>query len=231
MKHIFILAFLFSNLVYSQFETLNKTRYIWAESGLSLRSEASADAQKLTVIPYGETVEFIEDTYNVFTVQETKDFKYTDSWLKIKYKNFEGYAFGGYISKMPPPNKNEVSVEEYLNRTLKLLDKTVIQKYKDCVEVADQSCISEYTLSFNKGVSYNSWQGEGGGTETLVIPNINLLQAFILGTHFCDMYDQFPFKYYETPLEMIIIERDDVGCDFTVVSYSDVVIIKWSAGC
>lgn len=231
MKYLFIIFTLFTTIAHSQNEYVNKTRYIWAESGLSLRNQPSAKANKITVIPYGETVEFIKDTYDIFTIQETKEFKFEDTWIEIRYKNQTGYAFSGYISNVKPPKKDE-EITKYLSRVFKPLDKKIIRKYKDCDEGENKdSCISQYVMSYSEGVSYAYWQGEGGGTETLSIPNINFLQAFILAKKYCPIYNQFPLKYHEGRLRMIVVERDDVGCDFTIVENGDFIIINWSGGC
>ncbi|OEK06073.1 hypothetical protein A8C32_18760 [Flavivirga aquatica] len=84
----------------------------------------------------------------------------------------------------------------------------------------------------NGGVTYTFWNGEGGGTEDLSIPNkLNILQAFTLGTIFCPSYKDFNVTYYKKPLPTIVVERDDVGCGFTITILGDYTLIHWSGGC
>lgn len=208
--------------------------YVWAKSGLSLRLGANTTSEKISTIPYGATVDVLSFDNNTFTVEEFKGFTYTTNWVKVKYNEIEGYAFYGYLSMVKPPQLNanastEKGLLDYLKHNYKVLEKKIISKYEGCGD--ETYCEKEVLYTFENGITYSSWSGEGGGTETLGLPNTNLLQAFILASFYCDMYKDFETVYSESPLPTIVVNRDDVGCDFTITCVDGFAIILWSGGC
>ena len=229
---LFCALCLFNTSVFLAQELSNSNYYVWAKSGLSLRESPDKNSKKLTIIGYSENVTFISNTFEAFTVTEFNGFDYTDNWFKIKHKNLTGYVFGGYLSKTPPPNilDETNNLTTYLNRVFTKTGYVIYDRYEDCND-DDSNCITSSQTSYKEGASYSFWTGEGGGTETLSIPNLNILQAYILGTIFCETYKEFEIKYYEKPLPTIIVLRDDVGCDFTITALGNYTIIHWSGGC
>ncbi|WP_136465962.1 SH3 domain-containing protein [Flagellimonas onchidii] len=222
--------FIFQIVAANSQESSAKPYYIWAKSGLSLRESPSANAEKITIIPYKSEVSIISDSGILLTVTEFPGFDYTDNWVKIKYKDFIGYSFMGYLSTIKPPELHEnYPLLEYLNDSFSKIDTHILSRYEDCT-TDDDHCISSGVASYKEGISY-SFFNEGGFSGSLSIPNFNILQAFTLATIFCPSYKDFETKYFETPLPTIMVFRDDVGCDFSITVLGDFTIIHWTAGC
>ncbi len=214
-------------------EDNNLLYYVWAKSGLSLRNAPNKTAEKLTIIPYSDNVTFIAKTAETYTIIEFPGFEYSDGWVEVNYKNLTGYVFAGYLSHMQPPNiSTDTSLTSYLDKLFTETQTIAYETYENCKNDNRLSCIKSGQKSYKSGVTYTFWNGEGGGTEDLSIPNkLNILQAFTLGTIFCPSYKDFDVVYYEKPQPTIIVERDDVGCDFTITVLGDFTIIRWSGGC
>jgi hypothetical protein len=131
----------------------------------------------------------------------------------------------------PPSSKTQnSSLINYLKNTFKLLDTTIIATHSNdnCGSI---DCAKEYILTFEGGLVYTYWSGEGGGTETLSLPKSNILHGFLLAAKYCDMYKDFETIYSPNPMPSIRVMRDEVGCDFAITSLDDLVIIVWSGGC
>lgn len=233
MKYlIFIFICSFSIQILVSQEQHTKPYYIWAKSGLSLRKTPDKNAEKLTIIPYSSKVTFISFTSESYTVTEFDGFQYTTNWAKVSYNNNIGYAFAGYLSTIKPPKISEnYGIQEYLDDYFTKTDLIAYSTYENCSGEHIRSCITSGLISYKEGISYSFWSGEGGGTDTLSIPNLNILQAYTLGTIFCPSYNDFEITYTENPLPTIVVMRDDVGCDFTITVLGDYAIIHWSGGC
>jgi len=233
MKYILcLLIFVFGIQFSLSQEVYTKSYYVWAKSGLSFRNSPDKNANKLTVIPYGSEIALISYSSETYTVTEFNGFQYTTNWAKVSYNNQIGYAFSGYLSVIKPPKISEnYSIEDYLNDYFTKTGMTTYSKYENCNSKNKLDCISSGLISYKEGINYTFWNGEGGGTNTLSIPKLNILQAYTLGTIFCPSYKDFKISYTEKPLPTIIVLRDDVGCDFTVTILGDYAIIHWSAGC
>jgi len=229
MRFFFILI-CFSFLSYGQEFNVNPF-YVWAENGLFLRSEPTTDSEKITTIPFGSSLQFIDFDSNTYTAEEFEGFKHTSNWMKVAYKSFEGYVVSGYTSILKPPSVElqDTSLANYLSNTFKLLDTKIIATHNESCQ--DIDCAKEYILTFENGIVYTYWEGEGGGTETLSLPKSNMLHGFLLAARYCDMYKQFKTEYSEEPLPYIRVLRNEVGCDFSITSLDELVIIVWSGGC
>jgi len=84
-----------------------KERYVWGYSGLSLREEAKLGSKRLTVIPYGDKVEFlrIPTKVNPFEIEEFPLFSVKGRWVMVEYKGMQGFVFDGYLGMFPPMEK------------------------------------------------------------------------------------------------------------------------------
>jgi len=233
MKPILTFLIVFTINIQTIFSQQNYANpyYIWAKNGLSLRKSPNKTAEKITVIPYKSEVSLISYSEETLTITEFTDFNYTSNWAKIKYKDIVGYSFMGYISVVKPPKISEnYTLEQYLNDCFTKTNTTILSKYENCAS-NDESCVTSGVYSYKEGISYSFWNGEGGGTDSLSIPNFNILQAFTLASIFCPSYTDFEIKYFENPQPTIIVLRDDVGCDFSITVLGDFTIIHWSGGC
>ncbi|MBO0593661.1 SH3 domain-containing protein [Cellulophaga sp. E16_2] len=205
--------------------------YIWAKSGLSLRASPDKNAEKIIIIPYRSEVSLISRSNETLTVSEFPGFEYTSNWVKIKYKDLVGYSFLGYLAKIKPPEISDlVDLQNYLNDNFTKTSTEIISKYENC-PMENEACIISGVTSYKEGISYSFWNGEAGGSETVSIPNFNILQAFILASTFCPSYTAYKIEYFENPQPTILVYRDTAGCDFSITVLGSVAIIHWSGGC
>jgi hypothetical protein len=68
------------------------TRYVSAEKGLFLREEAKTTGKKIVLIPFKEKVDVIEESQTEETIDSI-----SGKWTRVRYKDKEGWAFGGYL--------------------------------------------------------------------------------------------------------------------------------------
>jgi hypothetical protein len=74
------------------------TKNVVAFSGLKLRVGPGLDQPVLSVIPYGEQIEIIQDTEKSISVEWLEG-----KWTKVKFENTEGYIFDGFVTDFPIP--------------------------------------------------------------------------------------------------------------------------------
>jgi len=100
MKNLMVLMMitLFAGLTMAEVDPQLNTKYVYAYSGLKLRSQPNLEGQILKVIPYGHKVTILE------TVEKTDRIEWmTGQWVKVSHDNMEGYLFEGFISELPIP--------------------------------------------------------------------------------------------------------------------------------
>lgn len=71
---------------------------VTTKSGLNLRETADASGKKKGVIPFGETVEITETNPAEVTIAGNKG-----RWVKVKWKNLEGWAFDAFLGEPASP--------------------------------------------------------------------------------------------------------------------------------
>jgi len=74
------------------------TKNVVAFSGLKLRIAPGLEQQVISVIPYGEKVELIEETDITLSVEWLEG-----KWIKVNYEGDEGYIFDGFLTDLPIP--------------------------------------------------------------------------------------------------------------------------------
>jgi len=107
-----IIYLLYTVLVFMIFnKTVAKEKFVekynYALSGINLREDKTLNSRILLNIPYGEKVFVLNETSDYFEVDNI-----IGNWVKVRYKDVEGYVFGGYLSVMPAPNRKHFSVDK-----------------------------------------------------------------------------------------------------------------------
>lgn len=64
------------------------------QSGLNVRDKPDSGGKKLGLVPFGETVEILETQNNEVTVAGK-----TGHWVKVKWKNINGWAFDAFLGE------------------------------------------------------------------------------------------------------------------------------------
>lgn len=73
--------------------------YVYASSGLNLRTAPETNGQIIKVIPFGDKVEIIEYTENHQQIEWMEGV-----WVKVQHNGHEGYLFDGFLSHLPLPS-------------------------------------------------------------------------------------------------------------------------------
>ena len=123
------------------------TKNVAAFSGLKLRVGPGLDQPVLSVIPYGEQVEIIQNTEESISVEWLEG-----TWIKVRYGNEEGYVFDGFVTDFPIPYYDFELSQNDLQLAYPLL--AYSEYHFDQIDVAD-------TLSKNKYVKITQHMEEG----------------------------------------------------------------------
>lgn len=131
---------------------------VWVLKGLKLYQKPDSKSAQLSVVAYGTTLEVLStgaDSLKAYQGKITNDITTVQvtlkgHWVKVKYGQKEGYAFDGYLSKMPclKVDKNGYSEQfrEYIKRNYKgytiKVNKKVVRGTGDFQEA----------IYYNKGV-------------------------------------------------------------------------------
>lgn len=153
-------------------EKFKQTRLYVLGSSLSLRKKPSLKAKRITVIKYGAYVKpAAQQTYGeLFTAGGVRG-----RWLKVKLNNRTGYAFSGFLSKMPAP-QGVSTPEAYVKKYLKKRGKPVVTT-KDNITTVKQP--------YTKGAALITTVMQVSGTEyksyQLLLTAVTRVEAFLLG--------------------------------------------------
>jgi len=88
---LFIFAF---NFCEKSKPTLSLSRYVTSKSGLNLRKAATVASDKIVSIPFNSMVEVTQEAKDFTTISGIKG-----KWAKIKYNNFIGWVFDGFLAR------------------------------------------------------------------------------------------------------------------------------------
>lgn len=83
---------------------------VLSSSGLNLRQEPSPKGKKIGLAPFGDQVTVTETTATRFDSEKISGF-----WVKVRAGSLEGYAFSGYLSRLPAPPKTCSGLKHYLD--------------------------------------------------------------------------------------------------------------------
>lgn len=132
--------------------------FVFTASGLTLRSTPDIKGAALQVIPYGGMVEVLADPAGpvAFTTGNI-----AGRWTKLKFEENIGYAFDGYLSRLPL-NADKVRMEDYLRAVFKV---------ESTVTVPPEKSILDYEKTlFENGIVYETKMYEGGGSTSVMFP-------------------------------------------------------------
>ncbi len=109
MKKIFIITFAISLAAVFACGPNGITQYVNSSTGLKMRNEPNLKSKTVTVIPYGAQVMSFEESGKTFKVG-----KISGKWTKIKWQNYAGWSYGGFlVKKKPASNIFPTSIRGY----------------------------------------------------------------------------------------------------------------------
>jgi hypothetical protein len=182
----------FSILEYQSGDTL----YVWAESGLNLRSQPQSSSDILQTIPFGEAVvalqgkNFYDRRNNSTVIFDRSQFKKTNDqftgvriegiWVKVQFQGIEGFVFDGYLSSYPHPNRDKIkspafNLHGYLTTILP------VRKFSEWDENQD-SGLDKFI--WENGAWFEGRYASGGMNFKYVFPEMPMEEAFLLALFF-----------------------------------------------
>lgn len=151
-------------------------RNVIAFSGLKVRSAPGLDNQVLSVIPYGEKVEVMEET----NVSESIEWM-SGKWIKVFYKGSEGYVFDGFVTDLSLPFRKFELSQNDLQLTYPLLAWTEynyeIRQISDTLTFDDMLKVTQY---MNDGVTLKREESDAAISVSLEMENVEISEAYNL---------------------------------------------------
>lgn len=148
---------------YKSYKT-GSTLYVWARSGLNLRSKQDMNGAVLGRVTFGEAVTVVADANAV--VPLTYD-NIRGEWVKVKWKDKEGYLFNGYLSRYAVMVADEASPHDGMITYLK----KVFRTKSDTKTPPDNRTYNIYRkIVFQNGVELEWLAPEGGSSMDVTFP-------------------------------------------------------------
>lgn len=122
--------------------------YVHSQEGLNMRARPDIKADKLGRMAYGDrvTVTSPPQPQNKVTHDNIENI-----WIRIKFQDKEGYAFGGYLSRFPIPNTASLKAYTAVFKTSAKNNSTGIDIKMDKTRVKNSQAIVLENASFNDG--------------------------------------------------------------------------------
>ncbi|NUO02866.1 MAG: SH3 domain-containing protein [Saprospiraceae bacterium] len=200
--------------------------YVWAKSGLRLRKEGNPESPVMVTMPFGAQV-IIIDTDGSDLIEAVRSitlsgktypgFDLPGGWYKIKFKSFEGYAFSGYLSKLPPlqevPDTSESGQgQRYIESIWKWAERSFGKP--DTLEYTKPTQVppSDYhkmTLKYSNGALI-IMEGETGSSTTQVsLLNCSLNEGFLFFDRLFDFTSNYANSSVEPYERMRLIDKNE----------------------
>lgn len=175
--------------------------YIWATSGLNMRSAPDAKAEKVGKIPFGSQVKVVDTEpkahpfkYTMVRAQhEGKEVKWTVNgyWVKVDFDGQQGYVFDAYLGKFAVvtdgpdhhPDLNLELLKAYGKDNWGGLDqekKETTLNYDSYSVDPDKGRSDKFTLTFKNGSYYETASESFSGHTALFIKDISLEEAYLI---------------------------------------------------
>ena len=159
-----ILMFTFSIQAIGDYEPGEKL-FTLSEKGLNLRDKPNANGKKVTLIPFASELTIISKN----KANQYSSDGITGHWVEVKYKNFTGFVFDGYLTHILPPTLSCKNFKEFLS-------KSIGGGKAETIAAGDYEGLS--AIRFGKNILYMT---EGGDTFTIYFPGISMEELFLIG--------------------------------------------------
>lgn len=203
----------------------NNQLYVWAKSGLRLREKGNPESPVMVTMPYGAQVIVVDNTDGNTLIEGVKSVKLSGktypgydipgAWYKVKFKSFEGYAFSGYLSKLPPLQQTKiVDGHRYIEPLWVWAERSFGKP--DTLECIKPTQIppSDYhrmTLKYSNGALIITEETTGSSTTQVSLLNCSLNEGFLFFdrlSNFTGNYDNPSVEPYERMKLIDKSERD-----------------------
>lgn len=173
MRSVFFCLFF---LLCSQLINSQTVLYAAARNGLSIRQDPSSTSAVLDKLPYGQKIEVPAETPNENPVS-TEGFR--GNWVKVTYNGKTGFIVNSYLLPLPPPKAGTKDLREYLSQVGAVNSKPMVLKYgKNNDDGIGQTVLTKQW--YTNGAEWHVYEGYEYGSETTIIPQFNVQQAYLL---------------------------------------------------
>lgn len=151
--------------------------YVLSDAGLVLRSAADKNASKVLLIPYGKEIIVSEENSGdkPFEVNGIKAY-----WVKAICDGKEGFAFDGFLSKNPAPDKCTSKCDDF--KLIELYADTKL-KLKEKAKITEDDMYIFTKKTYTNGFNVEKKEGKPGLPEFSIIftmPDVRISEAFII---------------------------------------------------
>ncbi|MEO1807927.1 MAG: SH3 domain-containing protein [Bacteroidota bacterium] len=213
------------------------TLYVWASSGLNIRSQPSIQGTKKGGLPLGTKVviqEITDQTFETREVQATEDgessFYIKGHWVKVTNGQIEGYAVDSYLLPFPTP-QGKSTLEAYLEGLAGKALTFKEEKNENCEE-EEEGCytrigpmIQGLQLTYGFDGNYRS--------ESLFMKGMRIQQAYVFSAFFyfventlsellkraemgMDVYERNYLEFNEVYEIMVDYRQEEEGVKWTI---------------
>jgi hypothetical protein len=203
-----IICFLFSLTLSGQVDQKLPSKYVWAESGLTLRAEGKKGGEKLLVIPFGAEVVLtgaVGERDNVLALPsvsyewdgeaiKSEPYNMKGYYVGVEYDGQQGFVYSSYLSHFPTdgPVRTNPDWHSWINK----IGGKVDTLYFNCM--LPECGRSESRFLYANGIMQTDRVTEGGGTSVFTFPIGSMDDGFLLGCRF------FGFSYSIDHLEEVL---------------------------
>lgn len=201
LSTLLIALIYFSSLFGAENYSSGDELYVWAVSGLNMRTQANPKAEKILNIPYTAKVQVTDNNPFAhpfqYTMARSKTYNglvtwgVEGHWVEVKYQGSIGYVFDAYLSKYPTINPktdehpyfNLDLFKEYGNEHWGGFDQETKTTTKDFGRNAvdpDKGMSSSYKLSFKNGAYYEDVEESFSGYVSIFIKDITMEEAYLI---------------------------------------------------
>jgi len=223
---IFLFIFLSIHTQAADTYQVGDSLYVWAPSGLNIRTTPGTHGSKLGKLEPGERITVVELTDREIsllavdarpgqfeTIHSSPGSEYPfyleGKWVKVKTATFTGFVVDMYLLKIPPPEK-PIAYQAYFEELTG--EKMKIERSQGKCE-GDSDCSS---LEGKTEAGYNIWEssdiyGDGHG---VFIPNMTFEEGFIFANFVDALEDGLRTKKKKTLL--LFQDKDEEAISFMV---------------
>jgi hypothetical protein len=175
-KYPLILLLLF--FVMAQW-TAAQQRSLWvaAKSGLSIREKPSTTAKVLDKIPYGTKISLLnteEESVSVIT-EGMQGY-----WEKVSFNNKTGYIVSSYLLPLPPPKLSTVKeMQDYFKQVYTPFGTKLVVKSGQRENI-EEGGYEQHKQLYKNGAEWHKFMGYEYGSDTWFLPDLTMQQGFIL---------------------------------------------------
>lgn len=238
MKYVLtiLIAIVISNESFGIINYLpNDELYVWAESGLNLREGKNFKSQIIRKIEFGEKVlcqgyktEYHYHNKSITIIDEiefSKGQEYSIElkgiWVKVKYKDTEGYLFDAYLSKVKPI------------KTIKH-SQTLFQYFKENFGVANylvkkdpEKEVGMNKVVLNNGLFFTEYIDSNKYGFKIIMPDFSIEEIILLYNHL-GLYTDRTDSILQKKNEFWISQ--ECG-EYSIKQFENIVIINGNFGC